>query len=71
MIFLNESESVQVFFLSFVYICIAVGDQIIKREGKIVIPFTDLIPKILLVPVLSQDLDFQHNMSLSFLCSVS
>ena len=26
-------ESVQVFFLSFVYICIAVGDPVIKRRG--------------------------------------
>jgi hypothetical protein len=34
MISLNsDSESMQVSFLSFVYICIAVGDPVIKREG--------------------------------------
>jgi hypothetical protein len=55
-------------FLSFIYICILVGDPIIKRGGWAHIYQCNPTLFYMLVP--SQDLDFQHHMSCSFLCSV-
>ena len=66
--FLSGSESVQVFVLSFVYICIAAGDPVIKREGWDPINWNNLTT---FLPVPNQNLDFQCHMSWSFLCSVS
>ena len=63
MVFLSGSESVQVFSLSFVYICVAVGDPAIEMGG-LGSPLIGLTRHIF-VPVPSQDLDFQYHMSWS------
>jgi len=58
------------FSLLVVYIGISVGDQIIKRMVAVV-SLTGCSPQQhLLVPVLSQDLDFQRPMSWSSLYSM-
>ena len=64
-VFLSGSESDGL--LSFVYICIDVMDPVIKK-GRL--PINRFKPTIF-VPVPSQDLDFQHHMLWSILCSVS
>ena len=53
------------FFLMFIYIyiCIAIGDPVIKREWL----RSHFNPATFLVSVPSQDLDFQHHMSCLFL----
>jgi hypothetical protein len=56
-------------FLLFVYICIAVGDLVIKKGCWD--PICMFNPATFFVPVPSQNLDFQRHMSWSFLCSVS
>ena len=61
-------RNVRRFCLSFVYICIAVGDPIIKW-GRL-IPVTGLTPSHL-VPVPCHDLDFQCYMPWLFLCSMN
>ena len=43
LVFLSGRAFEQVFFLSFVYICIAVGNQIIKM-GKVGVPLNSLCP---------------------------
>jgi hypothetical protein len=56
------------FFLMFIYIyiCIAIGDPVIKREWL----RSHFNPATFLVSVPSQDLDFQHHMSCLFLVLV-
>jgi hypothetical protein len=65
-VFSSVSESVKVFYHLFIYI--AVGDSVIKR-GRL--GFHYFVTHHIFVPVSSQDLDFQRQMSWSFLCSVS
>ena len=55
-------------FLLFIYICIAVGDPVMKREVDI--PLTGFSRHIC-VPVPNQNLDCRHHMSWSLLYSVS
>ena len=66
MVFVSGSESVHIFRCLFM---IADGDPIIKMEGWN--PINRLNPATFVVPVSSQDLDFQRHMSWSFLCSES
>ena len=56
-------------FLSFVYICIAIEDPVIKREGWGSINRFNPATFLFLFP--SQDLSYWCHMSWSFLCSVS
>ena len=63
-IFFFESKQICGGFLLFAYICIAVGNPIIKRFG-----LTGLILQHF-VHVSSQDLDFQYNILWSSLCSI-
>jgi hypothetical protein len=55
--------------LSYVYICIAIGDSS-YQERNVGIPWIGLTPP-LLVSVSNQDQDFKRNMSWTFLCLVS
>jgi hypothetical protein len=67
-VFLSGSESVQVFFnrlFTYMYL----HWRSIYQERRVGTPLTGLVCHIF-VPVSSQDLDFQHHMSWSFLCSV-